>query len=72
MREQGIVQMFDRVRGYGFIVCMSGDIFVHASDIANGSKSLCAGELVEFDIVTARRGLRAKNVSEVCEVKNAT
>jgi CspA family cold shock protein len=66
MKEQGVVRMFDARRGFGFILGLSGDIFVHFSNICMpGYKSLSAGQTVEFDAVPDDRGLHAENVSVV-------
>jgi CspA family cold shock protein len=63
---QGIVTGFKDDRGFGFIRPDgggTGDIFVHARDIANAGK-LSQGQRVSFEIVTdEKRGkLRADRV----------
>ena len=60
----GITKWFDSAKGYGFINCAKGDIFVHYSDIeGEGYKSLNQGDEVDFSIVNSDKGLKAENVS---------
>jgi CspA family cold shock protein len=61
----GKVKMFDSVRGFGFITGDDGkDVYVHKTAIA-GEATLAVGDLVEYDVETGERGLRAKNVKKL-------
>lgn len=66
---RGNVKWFNNEKGYGFIEFReSEDIFVHYSAIRqNGYKTLCEGQLVEFDLIETDKGLQAINVSAVIE-----
>jgi len=67
---KGKVRKFDAERGYGFITREDGhgEAFVHWSAIMiDGYKTLEAGQLVSFDIVTTEKGLRAENVNPIWE-----
>ncbi len=59
----GKVKWFNAEKGYGFIECETGDVFVHFSAIqGNGFRTLEEGETVTFDIVEGDRGPQAANV----------
>lgn len=64
---RGNVKWFNNDKGYGFIEYVEGeDIFVHYSAIKqSGYKTLCEGQLVEFDLIRTEKGLQAVNVSAV-------
>ena len=64
VREKGKVKWFNVSKGYGIITREGGgDVYVHYSAIrGRGSKSLTAGQLVEFTPVEGRKGLEAANV----------
>jgi CspA family cold shock protein len=62
---QGTVKSWFDVKGFGFIVRegVPGDIFVHYTAIQmGGRKCLNPGQLVEFRLETAGKGLRAADV----------
>ncbi|MFZ4482899.1 MAG: cold-shock protein [Chthoniobacterales bacterium] len=65
---QGTVKWFNNKKGFGFISDPEGgdaDIFVHYSEIQGESyKTLEPGDLVEFELVTSERGLKALNVGK--------
>ena len=62
--SEGKVKWFNPRKGYGFISTAEGrDVFVHYSSVSGeGFKSLVEGDLVTFDIVESKKGLRAENV----------
>ncbi len=56
--------MFNTARGFGFITGDDGkDVYVHTSAIEGGAV-LAVGDAVEYDVESAERGLRAKNVKK--------
>lgn len=62
---QGQVKWFSDKKGFGFIQCDQGDVFVHHSNITmNGFRSLAEGDNVVFEIESSDKGLTAKNVSK--------
>jgi len=63
-RESGQVKWFSNEKGYGFIERESGeDVFVHHSDIqGEGFKTLRQGEEVEYEVISAEKGPKARNV----------
>jgi len=62
---QGTVAFFNDTGGYGFIETddADDDVFFHMEDV--GGPDLEEGEDVEFDIVEAEKGPRAKNLQRV-------
>ncbi|MDE1762552.1 MAG: cold shock domain-containing protein [Candidatus Micrarchaeota archaeon] len=61
----GKVKMFDAARGFGFITGDDGkDVYVHKTAVAGGA-ALAVGDLVEYEVETGERGLRAKNVKKL-------
>lgn len=60
---EGKVKWFNAEKGYGFLECADGDVFVHFSAIGGeGFKSLEEGQEVEFDKVEGPKGFQAANV----------
>jgi CspA family cold shock protein len=61
----GTVKWFNNAKGFGFILPEDGgsDLFAHYSSIEmEGYKTLKAGQVVTFDIVTTDKGGHAKNI----------
>jgi CspA family cold shock protein len=73
-RETGSVKWFSNEKGYGFIERQNGeDVFVHHSDIVGeGFKTLRQGEQVEFEVMEADKGPKARNVVREGEEAPAT
>ena len=71
MTRLGKIKWFNNEKGYGFIEGEHDeDIFVHYSAIKqDGYKSLSEGQMVEYELLEAEKGLQAINVKEV---SNAT
>jgi CspA family cold shock protein len=62
---QGQVKWFSDKKGFGFINCEKGDVFVHHSNIQmSGFKTLSEGDQVTFEIEPSDKGLTAKNVTK--------
>ena len=62
---QGTVAFFNDTGGYGFIETddADDDVFFHMEDV--GGPDLEEGEEVEFDIVEAEKGPRAKKLQRL-------
>ena len=63
----GTVKFFNAEKGYGFISREGADdVFVHYSNIEGGGyRSLEAGQTVEFEVGSGRKGDEAQNVRVV-------
>lgn len=63
----GTVKFFNAEKGYGFLSQPEGeDVFVHFSNISGtGYRTLEAGQQVEFEIGSGRKGPEAKNVQVI-------
>lgn len=62
---RGKVKMFNAARGFGFITGDDGkDVYVHTTAI-EGGVALAVGDVVEYEVESGERGLRAKNVKKV-------
>lgn len=65
-RETGRVKWFNEKKGFGFIICNSGeDIFVHYKDIDPqnpGFKTLSENESVSFVKEKSQKGYKAQDV----------
>lgn len=62
---RGKVKMFNSERSFGFITGDDGkDVYVHISAVEGGA-ALAPGDIVEYEVETGERGLRAKNVKKV-------
>ncbi|MCK0113659.1 cold shock domain-containing protein [Ornithinimicrobium sp. F0845] len=59
----GKVRFYDEEKGFGFLSSDEGqDVYVHASVLPAGVKTLARGARVEFDIAQGRRGDQALHV----------
>jgi len=74
--RRGVVKWFDAKKGYGFIIHPEGgaDIFVHYSQIISERrfKTLRTGQIVEFELHEGAKGLHARNVVPLDEVRQKT
>ncbi len=61
---EGTVKSFNNAKGYGFIECENGpDVFVHyTASVADGYRTLHAGDRVTFEIVQGPKGPQAASV----------
>lgn len=64
---RGTTKWFNTQKGYGFIVGDDGaEYFVHYSQIKmDGFRTLDAGDVVEFDVRSEKKGLAAVNIVSV-------
>lgn len=64
---RGIVDNFDKTKGFGFIKTESGKrIFFHYSHIImEGFKVMEVGTEVEFETVESKRGIQAHNIIKI-------
>lgn len=65
MREKGVIKRYYDGRGFGFIMRTGEpDVFFHVSQIASGDDEnlIQPGALVEFEIQSTSKGLRAVDV----------
>ncbi|MBK9178344.1 MAG: cold shock domain-containing protein [Acidimicrobiales bacterium] len=54
---RGRVVAFDEAKGYGTVRAEGGqEHFFHCTQIADGSRTIEAGETVEFEVVAGRLG----------------
>ncbi|MEU9519592.1 cold shock domain-containing protein [Streptomyces sp. NPDC048224] len=60
----GRVVRFDSTRGYGFIAPDDGgeDIFLHVNDLLIPEESVRSGLVVEFEVESGDRGLKASGI----------
>ncbi|AIJ12261.2 DNA-binding protein [Streptomyces lividans] len=60
----GRVVRFDGTRGYGFIAPEDGgeDVFLHVNDLLIPEESVRSGLVVEFEVETGERGLKASGI----------
>ncbi|WP_182345829.1 cold-shock protein [Tomitella gaofuii] len=59
----GKVKWYDNAKGFGFLAQDSGeDVYVRSGALPDGVESLKAGQRVEFDMATGRRGPQALRV----------
>lgn len=66
--QTGIVKWFNNAKGYGFILSEAFDeeLFAHFSAVmAEGYKSLKAGQAVEFETKDGPKGLHAINIKPI-------
>lgn len=66
-KETGVVKFFNGQKGYGFITPDAGgnDLFVHASNIVEGTPPLNEHSKVEFDRGNGKKGPEAVNVARI-------
>lgn len=66
----GIVKWFNNAKGYGFILseAFEEELFAHFSAVmADGYKSLKAGQTVQFETKDGPKGLHAINIKPIAE-----
>ncbi len=65
----GMVQMYNEDKGFGFISCDGKNIFFHISDVKKGKNSIGKGLHVRFEIGENEKGEKAINVEIINEPK---
>uniref|UniRef100_UPI003F4FC05F cold shock domain-containing protein n=1 Tax=Caballeronia sp. LjRoot34 TaxID=3342325 RepID=UPI003F4FC05F len=67
MRVTGRLKVYDPVKGFGFITVEKGkEVFVNYQEFDGASDAaVVTGLLLEFDLVEAAKGPRARNVKIV-------
>jgi CspA family cold shock protein len=63
--QTGIVNRFNKIKGYGFITPDNGgtEVFVHFSQIQlSGYKELLVGQRIQYELETGQRGEFATKV----------
>jgi len=54
---RGTVAEFDEPKGYGTVRAYDGrDLFFHCTQIADGSRTIPVGVIVEFEVIPGRNG----------------
>lgn len=64
---QGTIKWFSTQKGYGFITPADGskDLFVHITELPQGTTALADGQAVEFEVGEGRKGPQAVRVRPV-------
>ena len=68
--QTGIVNRFNKIKGYGFITPDNGgtEVFVHFSQIQlSGYRELTVGQRISYQSETGERGEFASNVKIISE-----
>lgn len=66
--KTGIVDRFNKIKGYGFIIADDdqAEIFVHFSEVeSSGYKELKMGQRISFELKEGERGQFATNVKVI-------
>ena len=59
MNQTGIVQRFNKIKGYGFLLsdCDNSEVFVHFSEVqGTGYKELIVGQRVSYILKNGEKG----------------
>ena len=63
LKVKGVCKWWNDSKGYGFISYGTHDVFVHYSQIsAPQFQTMCADQIVEFDLIEGPKGYSAANV----------
>jgi|GEM_PF-7127076 len=68
MTAEGVVKVFDALKGYGFVVTEQGDVFLHICCVRDaGREVLYPGTLVRCEVERKPKGLAARRILELDE-----
>ena len=67
VEHEGVVESFDRQKGFGFIQCADGEkVLVHVTVLrASGFKDLVAGARITFSMLRRPKGLQAFRIHKI-------
>lgn len=64
MRDKGVINTYNFLKGFGFIRRKKGkDVFFFFDNFVEDRPNILLGDIVEFDVISALKGPRAYNIS---------
>lgn len=68
VKHTGIIKLFKKENGFGFITSGNKDYFFHFSGFAGDQNDIAVGEAVSFNVKKCRRGRGVEAVNIVSEI----